>query len=53
VALMGLRSHLVAAAAFEPYATGEHGSAQTLWEQVPDHSLVVLDRGFLAAASTL
>lgn len=53
VALMALRSHLVAAAAFGPYATGEHGYAQTLWAQVPDHSLVVLDRGFLAAVILL
>lgn len=49
VALMALRSHLIAAAEFGPYTTGEHGYAQSLWDQVPDHSLVVLERGFLAA----
>lgn len=51
--LMALRSHLVAAAVFGPYATGEHGYAQALWEQVPDNSLVALDRGFLAAVVLL
>lgn len=53
VTLMALRSHLIAAAAFGPYATGEHGYAQSLWEQVPEHSLVILDRGFLAAGILL
>lgn len=47
--LMALRSHLIAAAAFGPYATGEHSYAQALWDQVPDGSVVCLDRGFLAA----
>jgi len=48
-ALMALRSHLIAAAAFGPYATGENGYAQALWDEVPDDSVVCLDRGFLAA----
>jgi hypothetical protein len=48
-ALMALRSHLVAAAAFGPYAVGEHSYAQALWDQLPDNSVVALDRGFLAA----
>lgn len=49
VALMALRSHLLAASAFGPFTTGEHGYAEALWDQVPNDSLVCLDRGFLAA----
>lgn len=50
VALMALRSHLVRAAAFGPCRgkeTGEHTLAQELWPQVPDHSLVIIDKGFI------
>ncbi len=49
VALMALRSHLLAAAAFGPYDTHELGYAQSLFAQVPDHSLCILDRGFFSA----
>jgi len=51
VALMALRSHLISAAAFGPCSgkkTGEISLAQQLWPQLPDDSLVVLDRGFLS-----
>ncbi len=51
VALMALRSHLISAAAFGPCSgkkTGEISLAQQLWCQLPEDSLVVLDRGFLS-----
>jgi hypothetical protein len=49
VVLMALRSHVLAAAAFGPYAD-ERGYASALWERVPDHSLVMLDRLYLQAS---
>jgi hypothetical protein len=49
VALMALRSHLLAAAAFGPYETGELGYAEALWEELPDSSLLIGDRGFVSA----
>ncbi|MFW6087595.1 MAG: IS4 family transposase [Myxococcota bacterium] len=48
VVLMALRSHLLAAAEFGPYAS-EHRYAAPLWSQLPDDSLTVVDRGFFAA----
>jgi len=53
VTLMALRSHLLAAARFAPYAVGETTLAAELWPQVPDDSLCILDRGFLAAICLL
>jgi hypothetical protein len=54
VALMVLRSHLLAGAWFGPYGgTGELEPAKDLRASIPDHSLTVLDRGFLAAAMLL
>ncbi len=50
VVLMALRSHLVAAAVFGPYATDERAYAASLWSTVPDHSLVLVDRNYLQAA---
>lgn len=50
VALMALRSHLVLDVAFGPYSgkeTGEHSLARELWPQVPDRSLVIIDKGFI------
>jgi len=50
VALMALRSHLIAAAAFGPYSgkkTSEHSLALSLWPLLPDHSLVIMDKGFI------
>ena len=38
VALMALRSHLLAATAFGPYETGELGYAEQLWDKLPDDS---------------
>lgn len=50
VVVMALRSHLLAGAVFGPYATGEQTYAVSLWDTVPDHSLVLVDRGFLQAS---
>lgn len=49
VVLMALRSHLLAAAAFGPYAVDERAYAASLWDTVPDHSLVLIDRHYLQA----
>jgi hypothetical protein len=46
--LMALRSHVVAAASFGPYDT-EHVYAADLWSSVPEDSVVLVDRAFLAA----
>ena len=49
VVVMALRSHLLAAAAFGPYSVDERTYATSLWETVPDRSLVLLDRLYLQA----
>jgi hypothetical protein len=49
VVVMALRSHLLAAAAFGPYAVDERTYAASLWDTVPDHSLVLIDRHYLQA----
>jgi hypothetical protein len=49
VTLAALRSHLLAAASFGPYSTGEKTLASTLWPQLPDRSLCIVDRNFFAA----
>jgi hypothetical protein len=49
VTLMTLRTHLLAAARFGPYAVGETVYAKSLWPQVPDNALVIVDRNFLDA----
>jgi len=46
---MALRSHLLAAAAFGPYAVDERTYAASLWDTVPDQSLVLIDRNYLQA----
>jgi len=46
VALMVLRSHLLAALALGPYRHGELTLAETLWPKLPDRSLTILDREF-------
>jgi len=53
VALMALRSHLLAQVAFGPYETGEVTYAEELWPSVPDNSVCILDRGFFAAGILL
>jgi hypothetical protein len=47
--LMALRSHELAAASFGPYKNGEYHYAADLWPCLPDHSLVIVDRGFWSA----
>ena len=49
VVLMAVRSHLLAAASFGPYGIDERKYARSLWESVPDHSLVLVDRNYLQA----
>jgi len=49
VTLMALRSHILAGARFGAYALSEGALAEELWPLVPDHSLVIVDRGFLSA----
>lgn len=44
VVVIALRSHLLAAAAFGPYAVDERTYAASLWDTVPDQSLVLIDR---------
>jgi hypothetical protein len=53
VTLMVLRSHLLAAARFGPYAIGETTMASELWPLLPEDSLCILDRGFLSAPCLL
>ena len=48
VALMVLRSHLLAGLVTGPCTESELTLAEPLWESVPDASLIALDRGFLA-----
>lgn len=50
VVLMALRSHLLAGVRFGPYGTGEVTNARELWSEIPEDSLVVVDRGFQSAA---
>lgn len=49
VTLMALRSHILAGARFGAYATHETVLADELWPMIPDHSVAVVDRGFLSA----
>jgi hypothetical protein len=51
--LMALRSHLMASVGFGPYADSEIVLASALWREVPDDSLMIVDRGFLAAGILL
>jgi hypothetical protein len=53
VTLMALRSHLLAAVRFGPYGTSEMKFAREMWEEIPDDSLTILDRAFLAASPLL
>lgn len=51
VALMALRSHLLAGVCIGPYNLGETTYAKELWGKVPDNSLTIVDRGYLDARS--
>jgi hypothetical protein len=51
VALLGLHSRVCRAARFGPYSgkgNGELSLAKQLWDDVPDHSLLVADKNFAA-----
>lgn len=47
VAMMAVRSHVLAAFRFADYATGETTLARGIWNEVPENSLVIVDRNFL------
>lgn len=49
VALMALRSHVVADARITPYSVGENTSAKQMAPTIADDSLTIFDRAFLAA----
>lgn len=53
VTLMALRSHVLAGARFGAYGTDERVYASELWPLVPNHSVVLVDRLFLAAKTLL
>lgn len=53
VGLFALRSHLLLRAAFGPYKPGESTYARELWSALPDHSLCIVDRNFLAAPTLI
>ena len=48
VALMVLRSHVLAGLAVGAYAEGEVTLAASLWPKLPEASLTIVDRGFLS-----
>ena len=50
VVVMALRSHLLAAATFGPYGVDERVYATSLWDTLPDHSLLLVDRHHLQAS---
>jgi hypothetical protein len=49
VALMALRSHLIASWQFANYTTGETTLAHDVWREMPHDSLLIADRNFLIA----
>lgn len=49
VTLNALSTQMVVAARFGPYEVGEMTHAKLMLEQIPDQSLTIFDRGFLAA----
>lgn len=53
VTLMALRSHLLAGARFGAYGVDERVYAEELWPMIPDHSLAIVDRNFLAARTLI
>jgi hypothetical protein len=47
VAMMAVRSHVLSAFRFADYHTGETTLARDIWNEVPEKSLVIVDRNFL------
>ena len=41
---------IIAAATFGPYGVDERTYAASLWQTVPDHSVVLIDRNYLQAS---
>jgi hypothetical protein len=50
VTLLTLRARLLAAAACGPYRTSEVAVAHEVWAALPEHAVVILDRGFCGYA---
>jgi hypothetical protein len=48
VTVMALRSHLIASASFGPFEVSEMAMAADLWKTIPDDSLTIVDRNYLA-----
>jgi hypothetical protein len=48
VALMNLSNRLLAAARAGPWSKSEHELASELWDEIPDDSIVIVDRGFMS-----
>ena len=46
--LLDVSQRMLVDAEFGPYKTSELDLAQTLWPQIPEHSVTILDRGFNA-----
>lgn len=53
VAVMAVRSHLIASASFGAYDHSEHAYAADLWETIPDNSLTINDKNFLSAETLI
>jgi hypothetical protein len=47
VAMMAVRSHVLSAFRFADYGTGEITLARDIWNELPEQSLVIIDRNFL------
>jgi transposase IS4-like protein/DDE family transposase len=47
VAMMALRSHVLSSFRFAEYSVGETTLARDIWKEVPEDSLVIIDRNFL------
>jgi len=47
IAVMVLRSHLLADVALGPYTSNEQRIAAELWPRLPDRSLIIMDKGFI------
>jgi hypothetical protein len=47
VAMMAVRSHVLSAFRFADYHTGEITLARDIWNELPEQSLVLIDRNFL------
>jgi hypothetical protein len=53
VALMNVRSHIIANAAISPYRRGEIRLAEEFIEGIPSQSITLLDKGFFSASLLL